>query len=129
MRAAGRCATRARSPPRSPAWTSDDNGGVSRRCRHPRARGDPGVAGAMPVCGPLDARFRGHDGYFESRLQPAPHLGRDLDDALELAALHVLGDAVAVVGAGEAALRAEAEVLERDELGGGVDAALERVLG
>ena len=54
---------------------------------------------------------------------------RNLDDALELAPLVVLRQRVAVVRAREAALRRQAQALERDELRGLVDAALQGVLG
>src|SRR5262249_12397364 len=46
-------------------------------------------------------------------LRGAPHLARDLEGQPELALLVVDRDLVAVVRAGEAALRAQAEVLER----------------
>src|ERR687891_1170266 len=58
----------------------------------------------------------------------APCLGRDLDQALELAPLHVLGDLVALDGRREAALRADRELLHRHVAGCLVDPALERVL-
>ena len=59
-----------------------------------------------------------------SRSELAPDLARDLDHPLELAPLLVLAQRVAVVGAGEAALRRQAQVLQRHVLGGLVDLAL-----
>src|SRR5262245_53895967 len=69
----------------------------------------------------------GHGGP-RSRKTLTPDLAGDLDAAGELGPLLVLGQQVAFLGAGEAALRREAELLERRELGGLVDAALELVL-
>src|SRR5713226_386416 len=57
-----------------------------------------------------------------------PHLLGHLDDARELRPLLVLGEDIAFLGRGEAALRGEAEPLEGNEPRGLVDAALERVL-
>src|SRR5262249_10743772 len=57
----------------------------------------------------------------------APHVARDADDETELGDL--LGDrhGLATDAAGEAALRAQGELLERGVAAGLVDAALERV--
>src|SRR5687767_8282786 len=60
-------------------------------------------------------------------LQRSPHLFRGVDAELELGLLLLDGQVVAVVRAREPALRGEAEVLERHDLGGGLDAPLERV--
>ena len=57
-----------------------------------------------------------------------PDVG-DLDDALELSPLLVLGEGVAVVGAGEAALGGQGQAVERDVARGLVDPARQRVLG
>src|SRR5436190_3119922 len=57
-----------------------------------------------------------------------PHLVRHLDYQREFGPLFALGEQVAMVRAREAALRRQAQVLERYELRGFVDAALERVL-
>src|SRR5260370_21374023 len=57
-----------------------------------------------------------------------PHLARHFDAAAELGPLLVLGQQVALLGAGEAALRREAELFEGCELRRLVDAALELVL-
>src|SRR3972149_39189 len=57
-----------------------------------------------------------------------PDLPRPLEGKRELAPLIVHGDLVAVVRARKAALRAQAQVLERHELGRSPDAALQVVL-
>src|SRR5262245_45425267 len=59
----------------------------------------------------------------------APDLASGLDTQPELRPLLFLGEVVAVVRAGEAALRADAQVLERHELRRLVDAPLEDILG
>src|SRR5262249_289379 len=58
-----------------------------------------------------------------------PHLARGLDDQRELAALVLDGERVAGEIAGEAALRAQTQALERHAARRFVDAALEGVLG
>src|SRR5260370_40495554 len=58
----------------------------------------------------------------------APHLARGVDDEAQLGDLLGRGQRVALERRGEAALRAEAELLERDIFRGLLDAALERVL-
>src|SRR5262245_6024467 len=58
-----------------------------------------------------------------------PHLFGDLDHFTHLGPLLRLGEHVAFLGRGEAALRAERELLERRELCRLVDAALDQVLG
>src|SRR5690606_7452876 len=67
-------------------------------------------------------------GATRSRVSASPDRAGDLDDALELAPLLFLGERVAVVRAREAALRRQAQVLERDEARGLLDPALEHVL-
>src|SRR5438045_5225772 len=57
-----------------------------------------------------------------------PHFARRLDDETELGDLLVPGQRVAVDGGGEAALRAEAELLERHVFRCLLDPALELVL-
>ena len=57
----------------------------------------------------------------------APHLLRRLDHQAQLGALGLHGDVVAVHGAAEAALRAQAQLVQRRVFGGFVDAALEQV--
>ena len=57
-------------------------------------------------------------------LRRSPHFPRDFEHELELAALVVAADLVAVMGAREPALRAQAQVLERDVLRRRVDPAL-----
>jgi hypothetical protein len=59
----------------------------------------------------------------------APHFVGDLDDHPELRPLLVLGKRIALLAGGEAALRAQAELVEIDELGGLIDAPLDRILG
>src|SRR5262245_49082206 len=78
-----------------------------------------------PPCSPTLSRP--HNRFSRARPSP-PHLTRDLERQAELALLVVDGDLVTVVGAREAALGAQAEVLERDVLRGRFDAALEVVL-
>src|ERR1051325_3334862 len=58
-----------------------------------------------------------------------PDLGGDLDDARELRPLLVFAQRIAVVRAREAALRREAQVLQRHMASRLVDAALERIFG
>src|SRR3972149_8571424 len=62
-------------------------------------------------------------------LPPAPYLVCDLLDEGELSPLLLLGDLVAFLGRGEAALRRQAEPVEIDEPGRLLDAALDGVLG
>src|SRR5262249_25666764 len=57
----------------------------------------------------------------------APNIVGDVDDEAKLAALVVDSDRVADVVAGKPALRAQEELFERDELGGFIDPAFERV--
>src|SRR4029077_8316996 len=59
----------------------------------------------------------------------SPDLVGDLHDPPELRPLLVLGQDIALLGGGEAALRREAELIEVDVPCGLVDAALELVLG
>ena len=59
----------------------------------------------------------------------SPDLLRHLDDHAQLRPLLVLGQDIALLGGGEAALRRQAELLEGDEFRRLVDAALELVLG
>src|SRR5476649_122806 len=58
----------------------------------------------------------------------APDLAGDLDAAAELGPLFVLGEQIALFGAGEAALRRETKLVEWGELRRLVEAALELVL-
>src|SRR5712691_8876535 len=58
----------------------------------------------------------------------APHFARGLDDEAQLGDLLVPGQCVAVDGRGEAALRAEAELIERHEFRRLVDSPLQRIL-
>src|ERR1700689_5815686 len=60
---------------------------------------------------------------------PAPDLGGGVDDQGELVPLLLLGEVVALLGRGEAALGRQAELVEVGVLGGLVDAALDEVLG
>src|SRR5215469_14210715 len=62
-----------------------------------------------------------------SMLAP-PYFARGLDDEVQLGDLLVPGQCVAVDGRGEAALRAEAKLLERHVFRRLVDTALQRVL-
>jgi hypothetical protein len=57
-----------------------------------------------------------------------PHLFRDLNDELELLPLLVLGQDVALLGRGEAALRRQRELIERREFRGLVEPPLDVVL-
>src|SRR5687768_11055116 len=59
---------------------------------------------------------------------PSPHLIRDLHDFAHLGPLLLLGEDVALLGRGEAALRAECELLHRREFRRLVDPALDDVL-
>src|SRR6478609_9048487 len=77
-----------------------------------------------PAC--AGATFSGRGRRFST--SPAPDLARDLDDQAQLRALRLDRDVVAVHRAREAALRRQAELLERDVLRRLVDAALEVVL-
>src|SRR5262249_34561596 len=62
------------------------------------------------------------------RTRSGPDFPRRLHDELELAPLLVLRQRVAVVRAGEAALRREAQVFEGNESGGLVDSPFQLVL-
>src|SRR4051794_36689122 len=57
----------------------------------------------------------------------APDVRRDVDDGTDLGPLLLVGEDVALLRGGEAALRAERELLERDEGARVVDAVLDRV--
>src|ERR1700749_2444683 len=59
----------------------------------------------------------------------APDLGGGVDDQGELVPLLLLGEVVALLGRGEAALAGQAELVEGGVLGGLVDPALDEVLG
>src|SRR3990167_3345788 len=63
-----------------------------------------------------------------ARSQAAPHLARQLDAERELRPLIPDGHVVALDGRGETALRADAELVERDVPGRLVEAPLEVVL-
>src|SRR5579864_1399133 len=56
------------------------------------------------------SRWRGRS----ERARSAPHLVRQLDDHPQLRPLLVFGEDVAFLGRGEAALRREAKLIERD---------------
>src|SRR5262245_372905 len=58
----------------------------------------------------------------------SPHLPGELADHAKLRPLLVLGENVALLGRSEAALRRQAELLERREFGGFLDATLYVVL-
>src|SRR6187399_1776637 len=60
----------------------------------------------------------------EGRWALAPHFLRQVHDHLHLGPLGVLGQHVAFLGGGKAALRREAELVERDELLSLLDAGL-----
>src|SRR3954464_1608099 len=87
------------------------------RCpRRDRRRSKMLVSGMAPVtCCPIPSLA-------------APNLIGHVDAELQLGFLLLHRQVVAVVGAREAALRRDAEILHRHELGGRLDAALERVL-
>src|SRR5881409_2232365 len=76
---------------------------------------------------PGSTRYAGSGMETPTFMSLSPHVARDLDDALELAPLLVLGQRVAVVRAGEAALRRQPQALERHVLGRFVDPAPQRV--
>src|SRR5688572_15400259 len=76
---------------------------------------------------PIQSRKRGLSLISRSELV-APDLPGGFDAELELRFLLLDGQVVAVVGAREPALRADAQVLERHELRGLLDSALQRVL-
>src|SRR5580693_4506983 len=76
----------------------------------PGRRAGPGAAGAR------------------GRARLAPDLAGGLDDEAELGGLLVLTQHVSLHRGGEAALRGQAELVERDVPGGLVDPALEGVL-
>src|SRR6266702_3602982 len=66
---------------------------------------------------------------YERAVASPPNFARDFGDEAELGFLFLDAERVAVDGRGEAALRAEAQLLERDVFGRLVDPALQRVLG
>src|SRR6516225_1943043 len=57
-----------------------------------------------------------------------PHLPRNLHDHAQLRPLFVLGENIALLGRGEAALRREAKLIDIDEFRRLIDAAFDRVL-
>src|SRR5579862_2901593 len=59
----------------------------------------------------------------------SPHLARDLADHAQLGPFLVLGQDIAFLGRGEAALRRQTKLIEVGEFAGFVDAAFDRVLG
>src|SRR5215475_4122042 len=59
---------------------------------------------------------------------PSPYFLRQLDDHAQLRPFLLLGENVALLGGGEAALRGQAELLERREFGGFLNAAFDIVL-
>src|SRR5688572_8728954 len=65
---------------------------------------------------------------FLTRPGTAPHLSGELDDHAQLRPLLVLGQNVALLGRGEAALRAQGELVEVGVFRGLLDAALDVVL-
>src|SRR3990172_4970723 len=103
---AGSARTSRGPPPRSPPRASP--GGRGRRSTSSRRR--------QPSSGPA------------ARSQAAPHLARQLDAERELRPLVPDRHVVALDGRGEAALGADAELVERDVLGRLVEAPLEVVL-
>src|SRR3984893_2265305 len=58
-----------------------------------------------------------------------PHLLGDLADHLQLGPLFLFGKSIPFLSRGEAALRRQAELLDIGELGGFLDAPLDRILG
>src|SRR3989449_2230587 len=80
---------------------------------------------ALPISAPaaLD-----EGGPAPRRLEPAPHLARQLHAERQLRLLVVDRDLVALDGRGEAALRAQADLLDRHVLGRLIEAPLEVVL-
>src|SRR5690606_30465105 len=94
--------------------------------------------GSIATCGSSGSRIIGSDreavsarrraGARAARATSAPHLFRDLDDERELALLVVGREDVALGDAREAALRGEAQLLERDVSRRLVDAPLDLVL-
>src|SRR4029078_9932249 len=65
---------------------------------------------------------------FPAKRSLFPHLVSELLDHAKLRPLLLLGEDVALLGGGEAALRGETELLQRSELGGLVDPPLDVVL-
>src|SRR6266851_3558723 len=94
-----------------------------------RRRNLPGPRASRPAHGHahLVRKSMSGPGGPRSRKTLAPDLARNLDTARELGPLLLLGQQVAFLGAGEAALRRQAELLQGRELRGLVDAALELV--
>ena len=97
----------------------------------PMPRPPPVTMAACPHC-PLsrDTGMRG--GILSFRIperRTSPTLRRHLDDHLQLRPLLVLGQGVALFGRGKAALRRQAQLIERNIFRRLVDAALDRVLG
>src|SRR3989449_128803 len=77
---------------------------------------------------PGSTRYAGSGMETPTFMSLSPHVASDLDDALELLPLLVLGQRVAVVRAGEAALGRQAQALQRHVLRGLVDPSPQRVL-
>ena len=109
---------------------------AARTVRFPHRHSPSVIAGLVPSHPRLfflitrRGAWRGHMRVLAQRQGAAPlppHLMRDLDDLAELRPLRLLGEDVALLGGGEAALRGEAELVERREFGRLVDAALDVV--
>src|SRR5262249_35100440 len=114
------------------ADVADDDGGALARHQARNAAADA-AAGAGDDCD-----FAGHHPCHESvssmrpwtliAIRLPPHLVRDLDDAAQFCPLLVLGQQIALLGRGEAALAGNTELVERSIFCRLVDAALELVL-
>ena len=79
----------------------------------------------------MDRRVKPGDdcgGRSKWRALPPPNLVRDLDDQPQLGPLLVLGQRIAFLGRGEAALARQRKLVDVDELGRFLDPALEQVL-
>src|SRR3984957_1534879 len=82
----------------------------------PMPRAAPGTMGTLPAT------------MFAIGLFP-PHLLGDLADHAQLRPLFLFGESIPFLGRGEAALRRQAKLLDIGELGGFLDAPLDRILG
>src|SRR5690625_1872086 len=114
-----------RQPARAPLGSPDPARPVSDCARSARIRPTSCITSPSPGTAGRSRRPDPHP----ARTSSAPDLGRRLDDEGELGHLVVVGQRVALHGGGEAALRGQAQLLERHILAGLLDPALQGVLG
>src|SRR5690242_12084862 len=97
----------------------------------PRGGGGGGGRGgggrALGTMRPFHRAARGPPPPLRGRIESPPHLFCDFHDHAQLRPLLVFGKDIALLGRSKTALRRQAQLIETDEFGGLVDAALDRV--